>query len=157
MKTLFAITFFITIFSCGNDKKRDQNSSEIDPCNYLTEAYIKALIPEANNFRKETSGSSYPTCFYKFNIGDVESRAMLVVVLGAGKAKNFETSMSYLKNKERIQGLGEEAFYMPNTGQVSTYANKNLIHLTISKDLGHVKGEYKDLTIKAAKKILADL
>ncbi|CDF80351.1 hypothetical protein BN863_26390 [Formosa agariphila KMM 3901] len=174
MKTQYIVLISIVLCACGEQKKNNSESSvkdlkkniesntknaksDLDPCDYLTEAYLQSILPEAINFRKEVSGSSYPTCFYKFQIDGQDARAMLVVVKGAGNAKNFATAMSYIKNKEPLQGVGEDAFYMAAKAQVSTYANKNLIHISISKDMGDVKGEYKDVTIEVAKNILAEL
>ncbi len=161
MKYLTIVCFALILLSCGKEKKNDTkeliknkvsgkaNNNNNSACEYLSEAFIKTMFPEATNFELKSHEKPYPTCSYKFDVGGKPCQARLTIAKGFGSEKNLEASMKHFSNKELLSDVGQKAYYIPNISQLSVWEGKNIIHVNINGN--------KETTIKAAKEILNSL
>jgi len=163
MKNLFTVSLLFLLISCVNNDQNKltkseiiidklvENVSKIDlkACDLLSKELIIDLFPTATDFNTKPSHSSYPTCRYEFKANGEIKNASLTIAKGFGSQKNFDKAMTYLSEKEILNGLGQKAYYIPKLNQVSTWEGKNIIHVNIDNN--------KEKTIKAVRIILKKL
>ena len=167
MKYLTIVCFALILLSCGNEKKKDANltlknakervenelaktnNADGSACEYLSETFIKTIFPEATNFEPKSHEKPYPTCSYKFDVDGKSCHARLTIAKGFGSEKNLDAAMKYHSEKELLKGVGQKAYYLTKSSQVSVWEGKNIIHVNINGN--------KETSIKAAKELLSKL
>ena len=172
MKKKLAILILITLLSaCGSEgesaSSSQQNTSNesvnnnINPCDVLSENYIKATFIGSSEIKSKESKTSYPICMTSFKVGAVEYSMHLT--LGATSGADIallEASMSYFKKKNSItpvSGVGEKAYTRTGmSGQLSTVGQGSLIHVAVFKanqyDLELAKNVANDMLAELAQR-----
>ncbi len=152
------------MFSCGNEKQNKEkktlentkvsletklpkkNNDSGSACEILTENFVKSIFSEAINFKPKSSEKPYPTCSYKFEVNGSPHHARLTIAKGFGSEKNLEMAMKYHAEKELVSGVGQKAYYLIKSHQLSVWEGKNIFHVNINGN--------KEKSIEAAKEII---
>jgi len=167
MKYLSSVVFMLVMFACGNKAPKqpaDQNEvvkaqvnqspqSSLTACELLNEDVIKQYYPGASAFKKDTKNDSYELCTYLFEVSGVNQYAGLTISRGGGYEKKLDSSVKYFPQKEEVDGFENKAYYIPATGQISTWIGDDLVHMSVT-----VKGSGdKAMAITMTKDILAKM
>lgn len=151
-RSLLLITTFILTISCGNsDKSKDGSSSstvksEIDsPCEILTEAEIKDALEipaDAETTMSERDGS-YLMCKYRWESVTYQGTAnymktkrtvsypadMYITLVKDATKEIYEKSISFYKDAENQDGIGEMATWSAKKRQISFLSDGYLFHV----------------------------
>lgn len=151
-RSLLLISVFILTISCGNSEKSKDGSSssifksEIDsPCEILTEAEVKdALsIPADAETKMTERDRSYLMCKYRWESvtykGTVDfmdtkktvsyPADMNITMVKDASKEMYEKSISFYKDAEPQDGIGEMAVWSAKKRQISFLSGGYLFHI----------------------------
>lgn len=181
MKQLLLIPILIFIVSCGNSEKSTSEESLREkitptstkatgqnPCELLSETEIKnALsIPADAETTINEKNTTFPSCFYKWKsitwpyevmngyMAEYAAEMSIVLVTDVDKEK-YKTAVSYYKDGEMIDGVGDMATWSEKMAQITFLYKGNLIHVHARTSADAASNKVK--TIKVAKQIVEKL
>lgn len=171
---ILAISMFT--IACGNSEKSSSEKGEssaakpmdISPCELLTEAEIKNTlsIPTEAETSMTEKNTTYPSCYYKWksitweyevmagHMGDYPAELSIVMLTDANK-KKYETAVSYYKDGQKENGIGEMAMWSEKKTQLTFLSDGMLIHVHARTSADAASNKTK--TIKVAKLIAEKL
>ena len=131
-----------------NDGEEIEATGKI--CNILSKNYLLSVFPGAENFKPFSKEKPYPSCSYRFEYNGQNYKVGFTLVKKYASEKNLDKAVSYFKEKELLNGIGEKAYYIPQTGQVSLFKDQYLTHIFVTVN---EKGN-KNLAVKISKDLL---
>lgn len=165
------IAFLLIVFligtgiSCKNQKENTSSKSDTQsPCELLTETEIKTAlaIPEKTETSMEEKSTTYPSCFYEWEsitwpyeitggrTAEHPAEMSIVMVNNINK-EQYETSVSYYKDGEAVNGIGDMATWTEKMSQLSFLYKGKLIHVHVKTSADVASN--KEKSIKMAKLI----
>jgi hypothetical protein len=171
IKKLTLIILILLLNACGSEQDFSTSSklnvgnksadNHVNPCDVLSENYIKSTFAGSNEIKSKETKSTHPFCGVSFKVGTVEYN--MHITLGATSGADIrllEASMSYFKKKKSVKvvsGVGEKAYTRSGmSGQLSTVGNGSLIHVAVFKsnkyDLALTKNVANDMLEILAKR-----
>jgi len=147
MKKKLTILIIISLLSaCGSEQNSNSSSKQnkiskhtnsyINPCDVLSESYIKETFTSSNEINTTERKTTYPICMASFKAADIEYNINLTLGSTSGADIGLlEASMSYFIKKKSVtlvSGVGEKAYTRSGmSGQLSTVGNGYLIHVSV--------------------------
>ncbi|EGV42356.1 hypothetical protein BZARG_2560 [Bizionia argentinensis JUB59] len=170
-KLIFLLVTIIGTIACGNSEKKNSTSGKsaaLSPCEILTEAEIKnALsIPAETETTMNEKNTTYPSCYYKWksitweyevmpgHMADYSAELSIVMVDHVNKEK-YETSISFYKDGQAENGIGDMATWGEKKTQLTFLHNGTLFHVHCRTSNDATSNKVK--TIKIAKLIINKL
>lgn len=166
--SFFLFAILLSVFACGNseksnsDKTQDSSNKPLSqsPCELLSETEIKnALsIPTETETSMKEKNTTFPSCFYKWesitwpyevmngHMADYAAEMSIVQVTKIKEAQ-YETSVSYYKDGETIDGIGDMATWSVKKTQLTFLYKGNLIHVHAKTSADTASNKTKALNI----------
>lgn len=145
-----SLLVLMTMAFINCDSKQKNKKEETSVCNILSKDYLLSVFPGAKNFKPFSKEKPYPSCSYRFEYNGQNYKVGFTLVKKYASEKNLDKAVSYFKEKELLNGIGEKAYYIPQTGQVSLFKDQYLTHIFVTVN---EKGN-KNLAVKISKDFL---
>lgn len=175
-KIIYLLAIFLISIACGNSEKSSSEkkenatakTSDQSPCELLSESEIKKAlsIPADTETDIKEKDRPFPSCFYKWEsitwpyevmngyMADYAAEMSIILVTDMNKEK-YEQSISYYKDGETINDIGDMATWGEKQSQVTFLYKGKLIHVHCKTSPDAASN--KDKTIKIAKLIVKKL